>query len=199
MGILDLFRKKPRINRENSQTQAHNAIRLIYVKMTPYKSSLGDNEYLDKVYYISSPYSAPEGLNFSDICKTVSYATKRVIGEKNTLPFYENMELINYELERDYGFNKIKDECYEGFFSITQGYDKYREIQTTICHPIEGVTDLFIVAGDKEVFKRSPLNNRYFNWYDNNVTKQDIINIYSNNNVHLNNIGTVSDNQTLQM
>ncbi|MBO5884183.1 MAG: hypothetical protein J6Q51_00125, partial [Clostridia bacterium] len=38
--------------------------------------------------------------------------------------------------------------------------------------------DLFTVGGDFKVFKRTELHDRYFDWFTENVTEQEIIDIY---------------------
>ena len=183
MGIIKYIQNKKLQNKklfkDEEIEQKPAEIRLIYVKMKNYKSSImEDTEYLDKQYYISSCFKAPEGMNVGEACKILSYTTQNIIKENKKRTIENGIDCITDSLVKNYGFIETHPEQYHGFFTITQGKDNWTTMQATICSPIDSVTDLFMVAGNKLIFSRSPLSKRYFEWYNPNITKEDVEKIY---------------------
>ena len=43
---------------------------------------------------------------------------------------------------------------------------------------IEGVTDLYTVGGDFNIFKKSDLHDEYFDWFTEGVTEEELTEIY---------------------
>lgn len=203
MGIKEFLQRRKLkeeklFNDEESKPQTAE-IRLIYVKMKNYKSSImEDTEFVDRQYYISSCFKAPEGMSITDACRVLSFATKDSIKDNKNRSIEGRIGSITYSLVKNYNFTPTHLDEYNGYFTISNKEDSYQSIQSIICNPIKGVTDLFIVRGNKLLFSRSPLGKRYFEWFNPNITREDVDNIYQKIGIHLNQIPSPALPQTTE-
>lgn len=92
------------------------------------------------------------------------------------------MILVSHILE-DYGFKKVETEN-KGHFHSVSYYDFQKIISADLspCKKIKGVVDLFSVDGNFDIFKKSDLYDRSFEWYTEGVTSQEVADIYRNVN-----------------
>lgn len=118
-------------------------------------------------------------MSIEDACKVISYLTEKIEDENDLTPACENSVALTSNILSDYGFEMIKTSN-SGHFHTTS------HIPLTIvdiapflaCKRFNGVLDLFTIGGDPQIFKKTKLYDRYFNWFTEGVTKQDIENIY---------------------
>ena len=186
--MLENFWNKKKIvsiaNIWNSAThESPVEIRIVVVKMDNYKCD--DVEYLDKNYYIADSYRAPNKMTVAEVSDVVSYASKQFHNEYKDFSIKTGVEKVNNSLVNDFSFVRVQRPHCKGSFSTTQTYNETCEITTSVCAPIKNVIDLFVVTGDKSIFKNSPLYNRFFEWYNPNVEYEDIVKIYGKLGINL--------------
>jgi len=154
-------------------------IRLYYVSLELF-NRYGSNELkIGQTYEISSPFRLPPEMSIEDACKVVSYLSDKVEKENNLEPACEKSVIMVSNLLQDYGFEKVETKD-KGHYHAVSEYIPYHKIRTDfpVCDKIEGVVDLFTVGGDFDVFKKTDLHGRYFNWYSEDITQQEIVDIY---------------------
>lgn len=109
------------------------------------------------LYWHGDTFSLPEHMDRDDAFKVLSYLTdfieKREDVEIGSLTSVRSLNK-SLDLER-FGFRKIK------------------------CGDNDGVVDLFTVDGRSLLFKRSSYYKRYFNWYTEGVTLEEVKEIYA--------------------
>ncbi|MBO5910464.1 MAG: hypothetical protein J6Q15_03035 [Clostridia bacterium] len=160
-------------------------IRLIYVYFEKFTRHDGTRA-LGITYGISSPFKLPDGMNIEDACKVVSYLSEKVEAENNLIPASENSVAMVSNILKDYGFSKIEGYPH-GHCHMVQEYS-YGSKLVGQKASINGVVDLFSVGGDFGLFKKSDLYDRYFNWFTESVTKEEINEIYKNISIDINNL-----------
>lgn len=152
-------------------------IRLIYVGFEKFTRYGTNDTMLGKTYGVSSPFTLPEGMTIEQACKVISYLSEKVENENNIGPASEKSVAKVSGILTDYGF--VKNEGFpHGYFHIVQEYPEDGKIIGE--QPINGVIDLFTVGGDFELFKKSNLYDRYFDWFADGVTKKEIKEILGN-------------------
>lgn len=149
-------------------------IRLIYVSFEKFPGYDGRTK-LGQTYGISSPFRLPESMTIDDACKVVSFLSEKVEKENNIEPASENSVAKVSGILTDYGFDKIEGYAH-GHFHAVQEYSYGDEIVGN-AH-INGIVNLFTVGGDFKLFKKSNLYDDYFNWFTENVTKEEIKEIF---------------------
>jgi len=151
-----------------------NKVRLIYVCMNKHLS-LGKLK-LEQEYFISKPYTLPEGMNLKDSYKTISYLSDLVENKYYIEPASRESVKIVCTLLNQLGF-KENNEYHHGFAHSTEKFPLVGSIESR-APSLEGVIDLFTVDG-MPLFKRSDLYLRYFNWYTPKIKENEIQSIYS--------------------
>ena len=152
-------------------------IRLIYVYFEKFTRYGTTQKMLGKTYGVSSPFTLPKGMEIEDACKVVSFLSEKVENENNIEPASENSVAKVSQILTDYGF--VKNEgYYHGHAHEVEEPSVYLISTRNFANPINGVVDLFTVGGDFELFRKSDLNDRYFNWFTEGVTKQEIEEIF---------------------
>lgn len=128
--------------------------RLHFMKFTKVASYYGPT--FDEVYdYVFTTYSAPKGMSKNDMYKVVSYVYDLALQENEDILNKQSVKATNKALAT-IGFKPA---------NLDEDYD--------------GITDLYLVAGDLKRFKRSSEYKQYFNWYVEGVTKQEVEAIYN--------------------
>ena len=135
---------------------------------------------LNQTFQITAPRYVPLGMSIEDAYKIVSYLIDKTQKENNDLCFEKCFRIVMSKLS-DYGFKEDK-------FNVRQGYlyssaeKPFGKIKTAEyfdkCKKVDGVTDLFVIDGDVNLFKNSDLNDRYFNWYKKDITTDKVYKIY---------------------
>lgn len=200
MGILDFWKRKKNLTcdpsknplkeedgtfgpieklKDKANKSYPKAIRMIYVGLAQYRSYTGQ-ESLGEHYNRCSPYTPPEKMSLNDICKVISYLSDYVEETFDIEPAsMESVARTSTTLEQ-FGFTRIPTNN-RGYIHITSDYyrgrklirnDKYSPIPA-----IDGVVDLFTVEGFDH-FKNSDLYDRYFNWYEEATSQEEIQSIY---------------------
>lgn len=154
-------------------------LRLIYVSIS--KNNMATLPKFDQLFGISDQFKLPDGMSMEDACKVVSYLSNEVQSKHNIiLNSPKNLSCTCNQLLK-YGFEKING-GWSGFINGT-AFDK--ETAVIIPKPMQiayteqsNCMDLFVVGGNPELFKETVFADKYFNWFSNNVTRQDIMAIY---------------------
>lgn len=178
-------------NTENSILAAEDyakkipALRLYYVALEKF-TSYGTNETkIGQTYGISSPFRLPHNMSMEDACKVVSYLSDKVENENDLEPACEKSVMMVSNILENYGFSKVEDvekgHCHGVAVSEYTSFHKIQPI-LPMCKKMDGVVDLFTVNGDQKLFKKFEMNSRYFEWYTEGVTKDEIDDIYQNIN-----------------
>lgn len=113
--------------------------------------------------YVFKEFTFPYGMSKEDAFKVISFlldSTKLIIKADTG----RNVDVANKDVIKHTdkalglaGFNRIKDDAFNNF---------------------DGVTDLYLVSGNLKKFKKSSEYKKYFNWYVDDVTEQDVEEIY---------------------
>lgn len=188
MGIFNYLNKNRAKNQSSTGNTAKpnkeaSAIRLFYVS---YETFIGYHDGQKKIcetYGISSPFKLPNGMSIEDACKVVSYLSDFVEKGNNLEPACEqSVRMVSNILEK-YGFSKVEGKE-KGHYHAVSEYIPFHTTRANFpaTEKIEGVVDLFSVGGDFKIFKKTDLYDRYFEWYTEGVTKQEVANIYKNLN-----------------
>ena len=207
MGLLDYFKNKKkeklpliaRVNLAELQKQREEnmelgevsilakadytkripTIRLCYISMEKFRRYGTNDVLIGTTFGVSSPFRLPNEMSIADAFKVVSYLSDKVETENNIEPASEESVAKVSDLLTDYGFQKVESKERGHFHEISE-YCPGHKIKTDIaaCKQIDGVVDLFSVGGDFGLFKRSEFYPRYFNWYAESVSEEDIVKIY---------------------
>lgn len=140
----------------------YNIYRLYYVdyhRIGEYYGRTGNN--IGRIIWPCKPFCFPNGMSREEGFKVLSYLTdyieKRDDIENYSLKSIRTLDSV-LDLER-FGFERIKE---------------YNE---------EKIINLFTVNGRLLLFKNSELYSKYFEWYVENVTLEEVINIYAKYNM----------------
>lgn len=201
MGIIEYLKNKKKdkemtLVARNNLAELQNgeetpAIRLYYVALEQFKRYGTNNLCIGQTYGISSPFVLPKDMSLEDACKVVSFLSDKVEKENNLEPAgAKSVSMVSNILEK-YGFEKI-DGKEKGYYHTVTEYDPFHKIESglPVCNKIDGVVDLFSVNGDFKLFKKSDLHDRYFDWYSEGITQQEITKIYKN--IHQENLLSTS-------
>ena len=143
----------------------------------------------------SSPFKIPEGLSFKDACDVVSYLF--ICCESNDMVdgFGSSMPEVSRILE-DWGFEKIEN---------AENYKFYTHVRLKR-HPIfvgkdlpnnyvnyanEGIVDLITFDCGDILYNHSALRDYEFDWFNPNVTSEQIDEIYKNAGYEMIGQGTI--------
>ena len=154
-------------------------IRLCYASLEKFNRYGTGQAMLGETYGFSSPFRLPREMSIEDACKVVTYLSNKVEFENKLDPACETSVIKVSNLLDKYGFEKVESKE-KGHYHAVSEYNSFGAIKTPfpVCNEIEGVVDLFTVGGDFKLFKRTNMHNRYFNWYKDNVTEDEIFDIY---------------------
>ena len=155
-------------------------IRLYYVALEKFSRYGSDEIKIGQTYGISSPFRLPNEMSIEDACRVVSYLSEKVESENNLEPASEKSVAMVSKLLTTYGFEKVESKE-KGYYHAVSDYKPFEKIRTNFlpaCEEIKGVVDLFTVGGDFKVFKKSDLYDRYFDWFTEGITKQEVEDIY---------------------
>ena len=185
MGFMWALANQIIKKRNENNKSTNNKIRVIYVKMHPFScvtDSLEFKSCLAKEYYISALYQIPDGMTKEEAYQIISYLIDNSKpGEELDVIAGETASNACEELPH-YGFHKLNNESYEGFFNNSQEYNSFTAIEASICTPIDGVEDLFVVGGNPKYFQNSFLKDGNTNWYS-RTTDSQIEEICNNHNI----------------
>lgn len=201
MGILDFWKRKKNLTCDPSKNPLKEedgifgpieklkdkaaksypkAIRMIYVGLHQYKSAWDGEQRLGEHYNRCSPYTPPEKMSLNDICKVVSYLSDYIEETFDIEPASQESVVRTSTTLEQFGFTKIPTND-RGYTHITSDYYMGRKLirndKRSPIPAIDGVVDLFTVEGF-DYFKNSDLYERYFNWYEEATSQEEIQAIY---------------------
>ena len=185
MSLLDsLKRKILKRNLEKQHITDNNAyaIRMFYVAIEKYYNYGTNEKKVGETYGISHPFALPNGMTIEDACKVISFISNKVEKDDDIQPASEiSVSTVSSILE-NYGFKKL--ETYKnGHYHAISKFLPFRKIETDTfepCKQIPGVVDLFTVGGHSNMFNKTNLQKRYFDWYLENVNVEEVKEIYKN-------------------
>lgn len=154
-------------------------IRLFYVGIGKIHCSGVSNVQIEETYRVSCPFKLPIGMKMDEALKVISYLSEKLENENNIEPASEESVLCVSNNLCKYGFEKIKGKEHGHYHAVSE-YIPFMQKETifSACNEIEGVVDLFTVDGFK-MFKNTSLNRRYFDWFIEGVTHEEVEEIYS--------------------
>lgn len=152
MGLIDNIEFNAKLR--NHYVGKENIYRLGFVWHYRFNhgKSLGSTEWFGK------PFMLPQGMSRNEGFKVLSYLTDFIEKEESYEPcsFQSVIALENILDLEQLGFRRVKDN-----------------------DMMIKVIDLFTVYGRKLYFKLSPYYHKYFEWYTENVTLEEVKNIYA--------------------
>ena len=158
-------------------TLRYPRIRLMYVRFEKFISH-EDITKLGTTLGVSSPFMIPKGMSIENACKVISYLSEKLEKEYNVEPASEDsVALVSRELSK-YGFEKLECDYTPGHYHSVSQYHLLNKIETEFDESLKATTDLITFDGSKKLFKKSVLGGKYFNWFTENVTEKDVIDIY---------------------
>lgn len=154
-------------------------IRLYYIAIEKFTRYGTGETKLGTTYGISSPFKLPCNMSIKDACKVVSYLSDKIESEKKLTPGCEKSVAMVSSILNKYGFDKVESKE-KGHHHTISDYHPLYKIKTAFPKLVESnrVIDLFTIGGSFELFQKSDLHDRYFEWYIEGVTKQEIEDIY---------------------
>lgn len=135
-----------------------NIYRLYYVNYHRIGLSYGGIGVIDWAF---DPFTLPEGMTREEAFKVLSYLTDFIEKREDIEPgSFTSVKVLDsvLELER-FGFKKVKED------------DKNK------------IIDLFTVDGRVLLFKQSSMYQRYFEWYSEGVSREEVEAIYDKHNM----------------
>lgn len=184
MSFKDLFKNKKQLKLSVDDFNNYNYIRLYYIALEKFQRG-GDilTTRIGQTFGISSPFKIPEGMSMKDACKVISYLSVMVENKYNIEPATEKSVTMVSKILADYGFEEICGYGQTHIHTVLALDYPFSRIPTKIeqsCSKIDGVADLFTINADFKLFEKTDLHNRYFEWFTDGVTKQDVEKIYKN-------------------
>lgn len=140
----------------------------------PYKSKTN----IEVVDWPYKPFKLPSGMTKEDAFKVLSYLTDYIEKDNNIAPAsFKSVRILDdvLNIER-LGFKRI---------------------DTNLSRDSSDVINLFTISGRIRLFKKHKLYNKYFEWYKEGVTKEDVVEIYKNCNVEFYDLEKVSNVKTI--
>lgn len=143
---------------ENHSVGNQEIYRLYYVNYHLIGKNYGDNgDGIGMINWPCHPFKLPEGMTREEGFKVLSYLTD----------FIERREDIEY-----CSLNSVK--TLDGVLDLERfGFQRVNEIDEN------KILNLFTVSGRLQYFKRSELYSKYFEWYIEDVTLEEVISIYA--------------------
>jgi len=164
-------------NREKSILASikRNYIRLVYINMQKYNSRMDGQNKIGTTWATSGTFLLPVKMSIEEASKIVSYVSEKVEKEYNLEPAsIKSVEKTAEELQK-YGF-KLDDKEFCRFHQTEE--EHFGRIYTNLPKETYYV-DLFTVGGDFKLFKRTKEYDRYFEWFTEGVTKEEVEDICS--------------------
>ena len=124
------------------------------------------------------PFKLPGGMTKEDAFKVLSYLTDYIEKDNNIAPA---------------SFKSVR--ILDGVLNIERlGFKK---IDTNLSSDSSDVINLFTISGRIRLFKKHNLYSKYFEWYKEGVTKEDVVQIYKNCNIEFYDLEKVSNAKTI--
>ena len=155
-------------------------IRLYYVGFNKYNNAL-NQECIEKVYEITTPFVLPRDMTIDEACKVISYLTEKVEKENGLEPASKEGVAQVGKMLSNYGFSSCESYS-RGHFKRLALFEPRTKIESGLLNSDlkqkDGITELYTVGGDTKLFKKSEFYKTYFNWFVDGVTREDVKEIY---------------------
>lgn len=160
-------------------TKRFPRIRLIYVRFEKFHRYYNEGYSIGTTLGVSSPFMIPKGMNVESACKVISYLSEKVERENKIEPASEDSVALVSSLLEEYGFKKLESDYIPGHYHTISQPHIFSKIKTRFDDELESTYDLITVDGDSKLFKKSILSSRYFDWFKEGLSKEDIIDTYN--------------------
>lgn len=140
----------------------------------PYNSKTN----IEVVDWPYKPFKLPSGMTKEDAFKVLSYLTDYIEKDNNIAPA---------------SFKSVR--ILDGVLNIERL--GFKRIDTNLSSDSSDVINLFTISGRIRLFKKHNLYSKYFEWYKEGVTKEDVVQIYKNCNVEFYDLEKVSNAKTI--
>ena len=158
----------------------YKKIRLIFIDLSKFYRYDSSQMRVGMTVGASSQFDLPENMTMKQACKVISYLSEKVEKEKEIEPASEESVMAVSNILEDYKFKKLQ-ETKPTRIHLVKKYRRFSKISVP-CQAREGAVDLITFSGDEKCFKNSEMYSRYFDWFTENVTSEEIDEIYSNIN-----------------
>lgn len=188
MGLFEYLSNK-RKNNLQAQTlikendiKDNKIIRLAYIYLEVFRGGTA----LGATTNFSSPFELPKGMSMEEACKVISYLSEEVEKSDEIEEASSTSVAMVSRILENYGFRKIPLQTH-GYHHAVYDYDAIRaamrkdskNINIDECNEIEGVTDLFTVGGSMKLFQKTNMSHRYFNWFTEGVSRDQVEKVYT--------------------
>lgn len=163
-------KKIKRFEIENSKK-----IRLIYISLEIFRRYDTSKLKIGETLCVTSQFELPTNMTMKQACKVISYLSEKVEQENGLEPASVASVAEVSQILENYGFKKIPN-CEKGHSHCVRNYVPFTKIPVS-CKKEEGVADLITFAG-KTCFKHSEMYSRYFDWFTEGVSLQEVADIY---------------------
>lgn len=160
---------------EDHQLGNQNIYRLYYINYHRIGENYGRGP--DNVGVINwpfKPFMLPNGMSREDSFKVLSYLTDFIEKNLNSEPCSHKSVSI---LDNTLNLERL------GFRRLNEHFD----INST------DVIDLFTVSGRLQLFKKSPYYQKYFEWYTEGITFDEVKNIYNKCGIEFYDLDNIND------
>ena len=180
--MLYIIAKEKKMNYSNYEFALKSGakkIRFICVGMNKLMGNKGEL-WISRSINISNVYDLPENVSLKEAFKFVSMAYKDSVEFLGLGPKSRKSGILIPKLLEDYGLESNKDYMSEEFCDIlTNMPEDSKEIELKHSNAIPGILDLIVFVGDRNLFERTKLSKRYFDWFDKDVTEKEFQRIYN--------------------
>lgn len=173
-----------------------NIIRLTYISMKTFESYYNKHLMLGTTCSYTNPYQLPEGMTLEEACKVVSYLAQNVEDkEKTPICNSHNSSRVG-ELLEQYHFIKLHFPKWGCHHSTKNFNSEDKKINIDHLPSSESATDLYTFIGNFKLFKNSNIKDKYFEWFTEGVTEEEIKEIYGKLNISLDNINDMDNEES---
>lgn len=160
---------------EDHQPRESNIYRLCYINYHRIDENYGQRgNNIGVITWPFKPFMLPDGMSREDSFKVLSYLTDFIEKELNL------------------------DECSLKSVSVLDNVLNierlgFKRLDVPLDINYTDIIDLFTVTGRLQLFKKSPYYQKYFEWYTENITLNEITNIYSKCGIEFYDLENIND------
>lgn len=197
VNIADQQKEKSQHNNEDNKLLASYiyaaqgqstkfCLRYVALEGVTHLDSTGTTLKLGKTYFQTETFVAPDGMDFEDACKVISYLSDKLEHEQDLAAATPQSLKAIQKILPSYGFKRVYPWT-QHFTNWVSDYNRWPNIDDFEREDQHNIVPLYAIGGDINFFKRSNLNREYFEWFTPNVSLEDVLNIYAEANIPLQN------------
>ncbi len=169
----------------NNQVPKRYKVRLVYFSLSDHVNKYDKIRRFEATRYCSSVFKIPRGFNLQEACKVISFITEMVEAEGIEESSLKSVSFVE-KLLGSYGFEEIKKETISnGYSHITSRADSFSPPSYPETIVELGVLDLITYSAKDEYFFSTDLGQRYFEWFLEGVSYQEIKEIYASHKIDI--------------